>query len=125
MGLKKETETSFQKLVCDYARLCKWKVAHFKPAMVPRKGGGMRWVTNGDYDAKGFPDLVLVKGGRIIFAELKSDAGQRTPEQVEWGDALSLCMEKMSEIFVPSREPVRYFVWRPADWVKIREILSL
>lgn len=33
---------------------------------------------------KGFPDLVLVRAPRLIFAELKSEVGKTTPEQDAW-----------------------------------------
>lgn len=36
----------------------------------------------------GFPDLVLAKEGRVYFLELKSKAGQPTPDQLAWCEAL-------------------------------------
>ena len=57
----------------------------------------------------GFPDLVLIRGDRIIFAELKSDRGRVTVEQASWIDALEVVAEatdfRMSVV-----------VWRPLDW---------
>lgn len=66
------------------ARLCGWKSAHFRPAMT-RRG---RWVTPVQGDGKGWPDLVLVKNGRIWFVECKSEGGKLTAEQRDWVYAL-------------------------------------
>lgn len=33
---------------------------------------------------KGFPDLALAKDGRVLLAELKTDDGKPTPQQVAW-----------------------------------------
>lgn len=67
---------------------------------------------------KGFPDLVLVRGRRLIFAELKSDkkSSKPSPDQEIWLEAL--------------REVARYWVdmevylWRPRDWPEIVEELQ-
>ena len=61
----------------------------------------------------GFPDLVLVKSDQmVIFAELKMPKGKLTPAQQDWGNVLRKNLT------------VRYFVWRPADWDRILEILQ-
>lgn len=52
----------------------------------------------------GFPDLTMVKGGRVIFVELKSAKPKPTDEQQKWLDALSAV-----------GRPVEVYVWRPAD----------
>lgn len=41
------------------------------------------------HSAAGFPDLVLVRGESIIYAELKSERGKVTAAQQEWLDALT------------------------------------
>jgi VRR-NUC domain len=53
--------------------------------------------------AAGFPDLVLVGRGRLIFAEVKSDTGKLTPSQLAWYAGL---LDVGAEAYV----------WRPADW---------
>lgn len=52
----------------------------------------------------GFPDIVLVKDGRLIFAELKSAKGRLSQPQKDWIGALE-------------RTAAEVFVWRPADLV--------
>lgn len=54
--------------------------------------------------APGFPDCVLVKGRRLIFAELKTATGKLSPPQVLWLAALKR---------VPG---VEVYLWTPADW---------
>ena len=61
---------------------------------------------------KGFPDLVMVRPGRLIFAELKTHKGKLTQEQVTW---LSLLAQSISG--------VEAYCWRPEDWPSIQEVL--
>lgn len=59
---------------------------------------------------KGFPDLVLVGRGRVIFAELKTAKGVVSDDQREWIEAIAAT-------------PVEVYLWRPADLDEIAEIL--
>ncbi len=61
----------------------------------------------------GFPDVVLVRPPRVVFAELKSDTGKVTKEQRMWLDELLKCVGA-----------VETYVWRPADVDVIASILS-
>ena len=87
----------------------------FMPAVV-ELARRLRWLVYHTYDsrrpAKGFPDLVMVRGVRLLFVELKSEKGQLTSEQHEWMDALWEVWAKN-----PTLET---YVWRPADWHKGR-----
>lgn len=61
----------------------------------------------------GFPDCVMVRiepGPRLIFAELKSEKGKVTPEQEQWLEALQFI-------------GVEAYLWRPADFDDIVEIM--
>jgi hypothetical protein len=50
------------------------------------------WMTYHTYTSKhsdaGFPDLVLVRGPELIFAELKRERGRITDQQQAWLDQL-------------------------------------
>jgi hypothetical protein len=61
----------------------------------------------------GFPDLVLAhqRWNRIVFAELKSDAGQLTLDQAWWAAVLSAAGQE-------------YHLWRFADWDKALAVLA-
>lgn len=89
------TEPDFHRLVVELAELCGWLTFH-------------------DYDSRrsnpGFPDLVLVRPPRLIFAELKSQGGRVRKHQEIWLAALGEC-------------EVETYLWRPADWPEIQEAL--
>jgi hypothetical protein len=73
------TEAELQNLVIETAQVLRWRVAHFRPA---RTSQG--WRTPVQADGKGFPDLVLVRGPRLVVAELKSATGRLTDDQRVW-----------------------------------------
>lgn len=98
------TEADWQKQVIELARLFKWRVAHFRPAMT--KHG---WVTPVAADGKGWPDLFLVRE-RVIAAELKSDKGKLSPDQEAWRDALATA-------------GIPVYVWRPSDFDTVAHTL--
>ena len=106
-GMSKGPEAALQSKVMDLARLYGWHRAHFRTAYQP---GAQRWLTPMSGE-KGFPDLVLVRPPRLIFAELKSDTGRLSPHQKEW---LSLLDQTSIEVYL----------WRPADLDEIHEILK-
>jgi hypothetical protein len=66
----------------------------------------MRWGVYHTFDARrseaGFPDLVMVRGRRLIFAELKRENGRTTPAQKAWIEAL----HNVAEVYE----------WRPSNW---------
>lgn len=103
-GLEPILEKDWQKQVIDLARLLRWRVAHFRPAMT--KHG---WVTPVAADGKGFPDLCLVRE-RVIFVELKRDGGKTTDDQAVWLHALN-------------NAGIETYVWRPADAEQVLQIL--
>lgn len=90
-------EESFQSDVWRLARLNGWRVYHTRDSR---------------RSPAGFPDLVLVRDGRLIFAELKSERGRVEPEQRAWLGDLML---------VPGAE-VR--IWRPSDLEEIVQTLA-
>ena len=55
----------------------------------------------------GFPDITAVKGGRLIFAELKRERESLSDEQDDWGQALTCVAE--------GNQWVEYHIWRPSD----------
>ena len=99
------SEAAFHSQVIEIARLRGWLVHAERPA---RRQSG-HWSTPIQGDA-GFPDLVMARGGRLVFAELKSARGRVSPEQQEWLDALRLV--------------VQVYIWRPLDWDRIVELLA-
>jgi hypothetical protein len=100
------SEAEFLKRVIELARLNGWLVAHFHDSRRQVRPG----VFVGDRYAAGFPDLVLVRE-RVVYAELKSDKGRLRPEQTVW-------LERLQGAGAEA------YVWRPANWVTIGQILG-
>jgi hypothetical protein len=92
------TEKEFQAAVMRLAKRHNWLAWH---CVIARKSEA------------GFPDLVLVRGGRVIFAELKTDSGQLDAPQETWREALAAVGGNVS-----------YYLWRPADWSSIETVLA-
>ena len=65
------------------------------------------WLCYHTHDSRrsqpGFPDLVMVRAPRILFAELKADKGVITNEQHQWMLALR-------------ETPAEVHLWRPEHW---------
>jgi hypothetical protein len=59
---------------------------------------------NSIHSAKGFPDCCLVKPPRLLFVELKREAGKIATAQQEWLDAIKDC-------------GIETYVWRPTQWL--------
>lgn len=93
----KESEADWERAVVQVAHLHGWKVAGFRAAVV-----GKSWQTPVRHDAKGWPDLVLVRD-RVIFVELKTKTGRVRPEQTEWIELLEAARQEV-------------YVWRPSDF---------
>ena len=122
------SEDAFQALVIDYARLHGWLVHHTRPA---RTAQGWRTSLQGD---AGFSDLVMARGGRVVFAELKAAKGRLTAEQQRWQEAFPrpVFVEEcdLGRGFFLGRAlgsgiaaPCVSYLWRPADWEELVEVL--
>lgn len=59
----------------------------------------------------GFPDLCMVRDGRLIFAELKSERGKVSAAQQEWLDALAKV------------DGIEVYVWRPSQQDEVIALL--
>ena len=115
----KTPEAAFQASVIELAQRLGWRVAHFRKA----QNANGNWRTPVAADGAGFPDLVLVRD-RIIFAELKTDAGRVSPDQRAWLDALAHALDLADDEAPADRDHVLVRVWRPRDWAAIRVELA-
>lgn len=98
------SEKQFQKQVIEFAQLRKWRVAHFRPARV-MVNDKETWRTPVAGDGEGFPDLVLARRGKVLFRELKAEAGKASQEQLAW------------------LQEVGGKIWRPSMWAMIEKEL--
>lgn len=92
------SERTFQAQVEQYARMMGWLVSH-------------AFLSIGS--VAGFPDLVCLRGGEMVVAELKSLTGKTTEAQEQW---------LFSFRAVPG---AKVFVWKPDDpsWAEIEKVL--
>lgn len=90
-------EADFQRRITDYCDLL-----------------GLKWhhETDSRKSPAGFPDLVILGDGGVIFAELKADRGRVTPAQNDW-------LMRLSTAGAES------YLWRPKDWPYIYERLAV
>jgi hypothetical protein len=101
--LRAISEKDWQKQFEQLALFLGWKYYH-APDNRPVNGRIQNVVA-------GFPDCVLVKGNRLIFAELKKETGVVSEAQQLWLDALAAT-------------GVEVYVWRPSQMREIRQILE-
>ena len=96
MGIT-QTEKDFQRSIKQLASATGWLIYH-------------------TYDSRrsqpGFPDLAMVRDGKLVFAELKVGSNHPTTAQKKWLRALGKC------------EGVGAYLWRPEDWNEIEEVLK-
>ena len=99
-------EADFQRTLIEYLEWNGWKVHAERPART--KDG---WVTPIQGD-KGFPDVIAVKGKRVLAIELKSEkAKYLTTAQWDWLEAFG-------------KAGVEVYAWRPSDWENIVKCLA-
>lgn len=91
----RQTEAGFQRAVVLYASLMGWACWHTHDSR---------------HSPAGWPDLVMARPPRLVFAELKSARGKLTDDQRECHAALRACGQECH-------------VWRPKDWPSIERIL--
>ena len=97
------TENQLQAAIIKYAELMGWRIYH-----VTNVHKRLR-----SHTSEGFPDLHMVRGKRIVYAELKDATKPRTDAQDDWAEAIQ-------------QTPAEYYLWRPADWMsgRVDEVLK-
>jgi hypothetical protein len=109
--LPRQSERDFMAAVIELATLRGWRHWHDRATNAPRQcwhcGRGAVVPRNDP----GWPDLVLVRRPRIVWAELKRDGEEPTVEQAAWLAELQACGQEA-------------YVWKPADWPEIMAALK-
>lgn len=85
------SERDWQSLVVDFARLNGWWLYH---------------TNNSLRSEPGWPDLVLIRGCELVFAELKREDGKLRPAQARVLELLEATGAECA-------------VWRPSDEVRV------
>ena len=101
------TEAEFTNQLLAWAKTFGWRRFHVRSSGRMSNGKAIP-VVQGD---KGFPDLVLAKPGRLVFAELKVGGNKARSEQTDWLDLLAASNAECH-------------VWTPAMWTQILAVLS-
>ena len=96
MTLPALTEKEFMAHAVELARALGWLTYH---------------TFNAQRSTAGFPDLVLVRPPRVIFAALKRQNGRVTIPQHLWFHDLDEC------------PGVEVYIWKPSDWNEIVEVM--
>ena len=91
----RQTEAQFLAQVRAAAKLLGWATYH---------------THRSEHSEAGFPDLVLTRRPRVIFAELKADRGKLTDAQRAWIDELRACGQEA-------------YVWKPKYWAAVEKLL--
>lgn len=92
-----QPERAFQAQVMELAARLGWRTYH-------------TWMSI--HSAAGFPDCVVVRPPRVVFAEIKREGGKPTAAQAAWLAALGAC------------PGVETYLWQPSDWDAIVATLS-
>lgn len=111
------TERQWSDTVVDLATTLGWKVYRTDNAtrIIVRRSGARVRVRNVNAGGVGYPDLTMVRRGRVVFAELKRSrrsSYKATPEQVEWMAALEQ---------VPGATVA---LWTPEDYDRVVDVLT-
>ncbi len=125
------SEKVFERQVKDLAKVFGWRYYHTWRSI---------------HSPAGFPDVVMVRAPRLIFAELKTEIGKLTPDQEAWLEDLRECVKHITLEPVVYKgtvrgmtgeisHPVAYgsgasmiptlevYLWRPSQFDEIQSIL--
>jgi len=91
------SEAEFQNTVIDLAKRCGFEFIYHT------------W--RSDHSPAGFPDLIILKDGRMIVAELKKVGGQLSAEQYFW---LLEFLEVTDDVYL----------WDEDDWNEVLKIIG-
>jgi hypothetical protein len=103
---RKVSGGDLQRQITDLATMFGWAWLHIRPGL---RANGRWYVPVEGLLGKGWPDLTLVRGGRLVFAELKRQTDDAiTPEQ-DFVLGLLRLLDYRPE---PS---IEVHIWRPSD----------
>jgi len=106
--LRALTESDWQGQVFELARLYGYSYVHFRAARTTR---GWRVPVEGPL-GKGWPDIVLFRPGRTVYAELKRETGNEcSPDQLWVHEQIRAAGNEC-------------YVWKPSDLNEVQRVLG-
>ena len=87
-------EAAFSRIIVAHAEDKRWKVYGIRNT----KAGGLL-----SKSGLGFPDLLMLRDGRLMVVELKTDRGKFRAGQQSWLSSFAYA-------------GIESYVWRPKDW---------
>jgi hypothetical protein len=131
-------ESAFQGQVVGLLRVYGWTRIYHAPHGGHSAAPGSRRVAGGQLpEGTGFPDLVALKGPRLLVAELKAETGKLGKGQPEWLEAFGVFAAAVAA-HVAEQDPgrranlreghgglpvVEVHVWRPSDWDTLHAVI--
>ena len=82
--LRAADEKALEQFVRKVAHLYHWHGFHISFSHGAVTGIHMLGLGDDHYDSDGFPDWLFVKGGHVLFRELKGEHKYQTPAQKRW-----------------------------------------
>lgn len=98
------TESEWQKTVQQMLTATGWLWYH-APDNRPGANGRIQGIK------AGFPDLVAVRGNRVLYLELKRETGRTSPDQLRWLTALTDAGQEAH-------------VFRPSDVARVAQLIA-
>jgi hypothetical protein len=103
------SEAEWMVTIGDALDVTGWAWIHHRPAR--RKDGKWTTPTQGN-SSKGFPDLVCIRPPRVLWIEVKTNAGRATREQTAWIESLR------------SSGQEAYILHFPRDWHRFDNLIA-
>jgi hypothetical protein len=105
-----QTEQEFMRHVIAYAKARSWMVYH---THISKRS------------TEGWPDLAIVRDGRMVFAELKREKGGRvSPAQRQWLDELGkVALVANAGLAAWATPTLTVACWKPGSWPAIEQVL--
>jgi hypothetical protein len=108
-----QNEADWQATVMAILQAHGWTAFHINASIVRVTSGGQRtYATAVTSQGRGFPDVVAIRAGRMVFIECKSERGIVNAEQHLWHQRLSAVAG------------VEVYVLRPSDGQQLMEIAA-
>lgn len=110
---RRQSEAEWQQTVMATLQLGGWVCFHINASIVRASPDGIRrYATAVTPQGRGFPDVIALRGPRLVLIELKTERGVVSREQSAWHQRLRL---------VPG---VEVYVLRPSDAIRLTEIAA-